>query len=80
MDNTIEIIREARKAGMQTALILFAAFLAVCILFGFYIYQSYKQEPISMSAVQEGTDNKLEQVNGKAIDQSYNERSPWWRA
>lgn len=24
MDNTVEIIKEARKAGMQTALILFA--------------------------------------------------------
>jgi len=68
MDNTIEIIREARKAGMQTALILFAALFLICLLFGFYIYQSYKQEPISMSAIQDGIVNKLEQVNGKAND------------
>lgn len=66
MDNTIEIIREARKAGMQTALVMFAMFVIVSCLFAFYIYESYKQEPISMSAVQGGIDNKLEQVNGKA--------------
>ena len=66
MDNTIEIIREARKAGMQVALILFAMFMVVAGLFAFYIYQSYRLEPISMSAVQDGTDNKLEQINGKA--------------
>ena len=68
MDNTIEIIREARKAGMQTALIMFAMFMIVAGLFAFYIYESYELEPISMNAVQDGTDNKLEQINGKAID------------
>lgn len=66
MDNTIEIIREARKAGMQTACIMFAMFMVVAGLFAFYIYQSYKQEPITMTATQDGIDNKLEQVNGKA--------------
>lgn len=66
MDNTIEIIREARKAGMQTACIMFAMFMFVVGLFAFYIYESYKQEPISMTATQDGIDNKLEQVNGKA--------------
>lgn len=68
MDNTIEIIREARKAGMQTALIMFAMFMVVILLFAFYIYESYKQEPISMSAVQDGIDNKVEQINGEAIN------------
>lgn len=67
MDNTIEIFREARKAGLQTACIMFAMFTFVVFLFGFYIYQSYKQEySVSMNATQDGTDNNLEQVNGKA--------------
>ena len=68
MDNTIEIIREARKAGMQVALILFSMFMVVVGLFAFYIHESYKLEPITMSATQDGTDNNLEQINGKAID------------
>ena len=69
MDNTIEIIREARKAGMQTALILFAALFLVCLLFGFYIYQSYNDHySVNMNAVQDGVDNKVEQLNGKAIN------------
>lgn len=66
MDNTIEIIREARKVGMQTACIMFAMFMVIVGLFAFYIYESYKQEPITMTATQDGIDNKLEQVNGKA--------------
>ena len=66
MDNTVEIIREARKAGMQVALILFAMFMIVAGLFAFYIYESYRLEPISMSATQDGVANKLEQVNGEA--------------
>ena len=68
MDNTIEIIREARKAGMQVALIMFSMFMIVVGLFAFYIYESYKLEPISMSATQDGVDNNLEQINGKAIN------------
>ena len=66
---TIEIIREARKAGLQTALIMFAMFMMVTLLFGFYIYQSYKSDmSINMSAVQDGIENTMEQVNGKAIN------------
>lgn len=42
MDNMVEIIKEARKAGMQTALILFGALCVVASLFAFYIYQSYQ--------------------------------------
>lgn len=38
MDNTIEIMKEARKAGMQTACLMFGAFLVVSLLFGYYIY------------------------------------------
>lgn len=68
MDNTIEIIREARKAGMQTALILFACLCIVSSLFAFYIYQSYQLQPITMEAVQDGYGNNLEQVNGEAIN------------
>lgn len=41
MNETIEIIKEARKAGMQTALMLFGALLVVSALFGYYIYKSY---------------------------------------
>lgn len=42
MDNkeTIEIIREARKAGMQVALMMFMALIIVSGLFGFFIYQT----------------------------------------
>lgn len=68
MDNTIEIIREARKAGMQVAIIMFSMFMIIAGLFAFYIYESYKQEPISMSATQDGVANNLEQINGKAND------------
>lgn len=64
MNETIEIIKEARKAGMQTALMMFGALIIVSALFGYYIYKSYDTVNISMSAVQDGTDNKLEQVNG----------------
>lgn len=64
MNETVEIIKEARKAGMQTALMLFGALLVVSALFGYYIYKSYDITNISMSAVQDGTDNKFEQING----------------
>lgn len=52
MDNTIEIIREARKAGLQTALILFAALCIIAGLFAFYIYQSYKSTPVTSTITQ----------------------------
>jgi hypothetical protein len=42
---TIEIIREARKAGMQTALLMFGALVLVSALFGFYIYKSFDTAP-----------------------------------
>lgn len=54
MNETIEIIREARKAGMQTACLLFGAFLVVSLLFGYYIYKSYGEVPTNIvDAIQE---------------------------
>lgn len=67
MMETIEIIKEARKAGMQTAFLMFGALIIVSFLFGYYIYKSYDITNISMSAVQDGNENKLEQNNGEAI-------------
>ena len=45
MNETIEIIKEARKAGMQTACLLFACLCIVAGLFGYYIYKSYDTVP-----------------------------------
>lgn len=45
MNETIEIIKEARKAGMQTACLLFACLCIVAGLFAFYIYKSYDTVP-----------------------------------
>lgn len=41
----IEIIREARKAGLQTAILMFTALLLVSILFGYYIFKSFDAAP-----------------------------------
>lgn len=64
MDNTIEIIREARKAGMQTALMMFGALVIVSILFGLYIYKSFDDTPtnyITASQNNESGDNSIKQ-------------------
>ena len=64
MNETIEIIKEARKAGMQTALMLFGALLVVSALFGYYIYKSYDTVPTNyVEATQENTsgDNTITQ-------------------
>lgn len=45
MNETIEIIKEARKAGMQTACLLFACLCIVAGLFSYYIYKSYDTVP-----------------------------------
>lgn len=68
MDNTIEIIKEARKAGLQTALILFACLCIVSVLFGFYIYKSYDNTVVGISAVQDGTNTNQEVTNGETIN------------
>lgn len=57
MNETIEIIKEARKAGMQTACLLFGAFLVVSLLFGYYIYKSYDEVP--MNYVEVAQDNEI---------------------
>lgn len=59
----IEIIKEARKAGMQTALMMFGALLIVGGLFGFYIYKSFETNSYNVEAVQtnENGDNNIKQ-------------------
>lgn len=57
MDNTIEIMKEARKAGMQTACLMFGAFLVVSLLFGYYIYKSYSNAPTNY--VEANQDNEM---------------------
>lgn len=66
MDNMVEIIKEARKAGMQTALILFAALCIVAGLFAFYIYQSYKSTPVTstVTQLQDGEHDSQRLTNG----------------
>lgn len=64
MNETIEIIKEARKAGMQTALMLFGAFLTVSLLFAYYIYKSYDMVPtnyIEASQENKSGDNVISQ-------------------
>lgn len=65
MNETIEIIKEARKAGMQTAIMLFACLCVVAGLFAFYIYKSYDNTVVGISAVQDGTNNNQEVTNGQ---------------
>ena len=59
----IEIIKEARKAGMQTALMMFGALLIIGGLFGFYIYKSFETNSYNVEAVQtnENGDNNIKQ-------------------
>lgn len=59
----IEIIKEARKAGMQTALMMFGALLIIGGLFGFYIYKSFETNTYNVEAVQtnENGDNNIKQ-------------------
>lgn len=57
MNETIEIIKEARKAGMQTALMLFGALLVVSALFGYYIYKSYDNVPSGYIEAQMDNEN-----------------------
>ena len=72
MNETIEIIKEARKSGMQTACLLFATLVLVLIAFGglfaFYIYKSYDNTVVGISAVQDGTNNNQEVTNGETIN------------
>ena len=68
MNETIEIIKEARKAGMQTAFLLFACLCVVAGLFAFYIYKSYDNTVVGISAIQDGTSNIQEVTNGETVN------------
>lgn len=72
MDNTIEIIKEARKAGiqagMQMAWMMFTALVLVLLvfsgLFGYYIYKTYEMPPANIIAAtqeNESGDNSIQQ-------------------
>ena len=66
MNNTIEIIKEARKAGMQVALIMFGAFLVVSLLFSLYIWKSFSTVPTASIEATQTTDvgdNNINQGN-----------------
>lgn len=65
MDKTIEIMKEARKAGMQTACLMFGAFLMVSLLFGYYIYKSYSPSISTITQTQDGANNHQELRNGE---------------
>lgn len=58
MNETIEIMKEARKAGMQTACLMFGAFLVISLLFGYYIHKSYGDAPTNY--VEANQDNEME--------------------
>ena len=57
MSETIEIIKEARKAGMQTAVMLFGALIIVSALFAYYIYKSYDNVPAGYIEAQMDNEN-----------------------
>lgn len=69
MSETTEIIREARKAGMQMALMMFAVLVLVLLvfggLFGYYIYKSYDVSvKATITQTQDGENNNQELRNG----------------
>jgi cytochrome b subunit of formate dehydrogenase len=70
MDNkeALEIYKEAQKAGIYMASIMFLALLVVSGLFMFYIYQSYKPMPVTstITQTQDGENNHRELTNGEA--------------
>lgn len=68
MNETIEIIKEARKAGIQTALLMFGALVIVSLLFGYYIYKSYDSNIANISAIQDGTSNIQEVRSGETVN------------
>lgn len=64
----LEIIREARKAGMQTALLMFALCVLLSGVFCFYIYQSYGCNLTEISQNQDGEYNYQEIDNATESD------------
>lgn len=66
MDNTVEIIKEARKAGMQVALMMFGVLILVIGLFGYFIYMTYQTPPtgtIEATQTTETGNNNITQDN-----------------
>lgn len=65
MNETLEIYKEARKAGMQIALILFGCLVIVSALFGYFIYKSYEITPTTatITQTQDGEYNSQELTN-----------------
>lgn len=61
----IEIIKEARKAGMQTALMMFGALLIVGGLFAYFIHGTFENSGESIEAYQtnENGNNSVKQEN-----------------
>lgn len=74
MDNkeALEIYKEAQKAGVFMATIIFLAFLVVAGLFMFYIYQTYRPMPITSTITQsqDGEYNHQELTNGQTDSNS----------
>ena len=59
----VEIIKEARKAGVQTALLMFGSLLVVGGLFAYFIYGTFENSGESIEAYQnnENGDNSISQ-------------------
>lgn len=59
MSDTTEIIREARKAAMQTIFLLSGIIVLILLtfglLFGYYIYKSYDVSPSSYVEAEQTT-------------------------
>lgn len=70
--DTLEIYKEAQKAGIIMGAIMFLALLVVAGLFGFYIYQTYRPMPITstITQTQDGENNHQELTNGQTKSDS----------
>lgn len=70
--DTLEIYKEAQKAGIIMGAIMFLALLVVAGLFGFYIYQTYRPMPITstITQTQDGENNHQELTNGQTKSNS----------
>lgn len=61
MNETVEIIKEARKAGMQVAFMIFTVLVLVLLvfggLFGYYIYKTYEAPPAGYIEAEQDNEN-----------------------
>ena len=66
---TLEIYKEAQKAGIIMGAIIFLALLVVA---GFYIYQTYRPMPVTstITQTQDGEYNHQELTNGQTKSDS----------